>query len=293
MKPLNRKSSIAVWLYALPVMLMVQCLAQAQTGNSIHNNKSKEYYMTSEKNKAIVQKIYGQALNKRDLDILKDYVSDEYTGIAGKKGVAAFEEPILMLIKAFPDIQWTVLELIGEGDKVVVKWKIQGTHKGQFTIYAATGKTASNEGMAIFEFKDGKIISGQVLTDRLGFLQQLEILPQDLSKLANNNHANRVLFIDNFRMPVSSRTEFFERMNMNRNFIKHLPGFIEENAYEFVDDKGTLHVVTVAQWQSKEAISKAKEAVQAEYKKQGFDREELYRRLQIEMDRGIYTDVKE
>lgn len=249
--------------------------------------------MSSEKNKAIVQKIYEQALNKRDLDILKDYVSDDYTGIAGKKGLAAFEEPILMLIKAFPDVQWTVQELFGEGDKVIVKWKIQGTHKGQFTSYAATGKTASNEGMGIYEFKNGKIVNVHVLTDRLGFLQQLEILPADLSQLANKNHTNEVLFIDKFRMPVSSKKEFYERMNINRNFIKNLPGFIEEHAYEYVDDKGTLHVVTEAHWQNREAIGKAKEAVQAEYKKQGFDREELYRRLQIEMDRGVYTEIKE
>jgi predicted ester cyclase/heme-degrading monooxygenase HmoA len=293
MKAHKRKSFQAVWLYALSAVLMIHGTSHAQTGNSIHNNKSKEYYMSSEKNKAIVQKIYEQALNKRDLDILKDYVSDDYTGIAGKKGLAAFEEPILMLIKAFPDVQWTVQELFGEGDKVIVKWKIQGTHKGQFTSYAATGKTASNEGMGIYEFKNGKIVNVHVLTDRLGFLQQLEILPADLSQLANKNHTNEVLFIDKFRMPVSSKKEFYERMNINRNFIKNLPGFIEEHAYEYVDDKGTLHVVTEAHWQNREAIGKAKEAVQAEYKKQGFDREELYRRLQIEMDRGVYTEIKE
>jgi predicted ester cyclase/heme-degrading monooxygenase HmoA len=293
MKPFHRISSKAVWLYALVVLLMTHSKAHAQTGNSIHNNKSREYYMASEKNKAIVQKIYEQALNKRDLGILKEYISDEFTGIAGKKGVAAFEEPVLSLFKAFPDIQWTILELLGEGDKVVVKWKIQGTHKEQFTCYAPTGKTASNEGMGIYEFKNGKIVHVQVLTDRLGFLQQLELLPQDLSKLAGKNHANSVLFIDKFRMPVSSKKEFVGRMNMNRNFIKNLPGFIEDHAYEYVDDKGTLFVVTVAHWQSMEAIGKAKEAVQAEYRKIGFDREELYRRLQIEMDRGIYTEIKE
>jgi predicted ester cyclase/heme-degrading monooxygenase HmoA len=293
MKPLHRISPKAAWVCALSALLMAYGRLQAQTGNNIYNNKSKEYYMTSEKNKAIVRKIHEQLLNKRELDQLKDYVADEYTGIAGKKGVAAFEEPVVNLIKAFPDIQWTILELFGEGDKVIVKWKIQGTHKAPFNSFAATGKTASNEGMGIYEFKNGKIINVQVLTDRLGFLQQLDVLPKDLSAQANKNHKDGVLFIDKFRMPVSSKQEFVERMNMNRSFIKNLPGFIEDHAYEYVDDKGTLFVVTVAHWQSREAISKAKEAVQAEYKRIGFDREELYRRLQIEMDRGMYTEIKE
>lgn len=292
MKPLNQIRSIAVWICAFPAML-AHTTANAQPGTGT-NNKNKEYHMhTKENNKEIVQKIYEQALNKRKLELLNDYVSPDFVGIAGKKGVAAFEEPIQMLINAFPDIQWTIEELFGEGDKVVVKWKIKGTHTNPFTYIAATGKTASNEGMGIYEFKDGKIAAVQVMTDRLGFLQQLDVLPADLSVLANKKNGNRVLFIDKFLMPMSSKKEFYERMNMNRRFISKLPGFIEEAAYESTDGKGNLMVVTVAQWQSKEAIDKAKEAVQAEYKKQGFDREELYRRLQITMDRGVYTDLKE
>jgi len=247
---------------------------------------------TIEKNKEIIQKIYEQALNKRDLEILNNYISDEFVGIAGKKGVAAFQEPAQMLIKAMPDVQWTVQEIIAEGDKVMVKWKIQGTSKAPFTGFGPTGKAVSNEGMGIFTFKNGKIISTQVLTDRVGFLQQLEVLPQDLSGLATKKQ-NRVLFIDKFQMPASSREEFIERMNMNRGFIKNQPGFIEDAAYEYVDDKGILHLVTVAQWQSMEAIEKAKEAVQAEYKRIGFDRNELYKRLQITVDRGVYNIVKE
>lgn len=247
---------------------------------------------TTEKNKEIVQKIYDEAMNKRNMDILNNYISDEFTGIAGKKGVTAFQEPIQMLIKAMPDVQWTIQELIAEGDKVMVKWKIQGTSKAPFTGFGPTGKITTNEGMGVFTFRNGKIVSSQVLTDRLNFLQQLEVLPQDLSVLAVKKQ-DRVLFIDKFLMPVSSKQEFHDRMNMNRNFIKNLPGFIEDDAYEYEDDKGNLVVVTVAQWKSMEAIEKAKEAVQVEYKRVGFDRNELYKRLQITVDRGVYNVVKE
>ncbi len=37
--------------------------------------------------------------------------------------------------------------------------------------------------MGIYELKDGKVVKGQVLTDRLGFLQSLEVLPVDISKI--------------------------------------------------------------------------------------------------------------
>jgi steroid delta-isomerase-like uncharacterized protein len=136
-----------------------------------------------QKNKETISALYNNGFNKRDLDLLQDLISPDYTGIDGKKGPASFGAPVIALIKAMPDVQWKIQELLGEDEKVVVRWKIQGTQTGIFTGFPATGKTVSSDGMAIFEFEAGKIIRGTIQTDRLGFLQQIDVLPTDLSLL--------------------------------------------------------------------------------------------------------------
>jgi hypothetical protein len=82
-----------------------------------------------------------------------------------------------------------------------------------------------------------------------------------------------------------------ERMSINRKFIKTLPGFIGDAAYERTDEQGNLVVITVAEWANEDVLKKAKEAVQAEYEKQGFDMAGMFQRLNITLDRGIYKEV--
>jgi len=111
---------------------------------------------------------------------------------------------------------------------------------------------------------------------------------QTTKEQANSAH----VLIDRFVVPQNAKGEFIERMNINRNLIKNLQGFVEDNVYERVDEQGNLIVVTVAVWESDEAIKKAREAVQAEYKKQNFNMPEMLKRLNITIDRGIYARVE-
>jgi len=159
---------------------------KAAIKNSIinQNEEQKMENTQSIQNKKLIRNLYENALNKKNLELLKNYISEDFIGLAGKKGYEGFAEPFIALIKAAPDLEYQIEELLCEGDKVVVKWKLQGTQTGQFQYVAPTGKTFTNTGMAIFELQNEKIIKSQVLTDRLGFLQDLEVLPSDLSSLA-------------------------------------------------------------------------------------------------------------
>lgn len=99
------------------------------------------------------------------------------------------------------------------------------------------------------------------------------------------------IFIDHFIVPKSASAEFLQQMHYNRNFIRKLSGFITDAAYEQTDDAGNINVVTVAVWDSEEALRKAKELVQFEYKRIGFDPSEMLARLNITMNRGIYSEI--
>lgn len=286
---------IQITKYLIGMLIISGSINAQTTGNNIKNNKNKEIIMnTAQQNKELARKIYEQCLNKRNFDLLNEIVSEEYTGVLGKKGAAGFREPMEALIRSFPDMQWILTNLIAEDDKVFASWKVQGTHSNPFNNIPATGKIISSEGTGVLTLKNGKVISTQVLTDRLGFMQALEVLPADVNVLFNRKaHNGQVNFIDKFFVPAAAIKEFRERVKINRNFIEKLPGFIEDAAYEYTDNDGNLIFITVAMWQSAEALGNAKEAVQAGYKKEGFDAPAMFKRLGITADRGIYTRVHE
>jgi steroid delta-isomerase-like uncharacterized protein len=270
-------------VYLLSAMLLVTGITNAQTSNTMS---------AIQKNKEIVRRLYEEALNKRNLNLLEELVSVDYSGIAGKKGPDAIKESVAPLIAAFPDIQWKIEDLIGENDKVTVRWGWQGTQQAPYLHFPPTGKTVANTGIAVYELKNGKIAGAHLLTDRLGFLQGLGVLPTDLALLPKKQaYKERVSFIDKFRVPAGARQAFYERMNINRSLIKTLPGFIEDAAYEYTSENGDLICVTVALWQSREALNKAREVVQEQYKKEGVDPAEMLKRLNIVADRGVYEEI--
>jgi heme-degrading monooxygenase HmoA len=109
---------------------------------------------------------------------------------------------------------------------------------------------------------------------------------------AKKSEAMKKIFIDTFIVPEKSKQKFLERVSINRNFIKHLNGFIKDDAYERTDENGNLIYMTIAVWENEAVLKKAKESVQAEYKKQGFNIAEMFERLNIVMERNIYKEAE-
>jgi steroid delta-isomerase-like uncharacterized protein len=87
-----------------------------------------------------------------------------------KTGMAIFH-------KGFPDLHFTVEDLVAEGDKVVVRWTLRGTHRGDYQGRSPTGKTMTITGVSIFRIAEGKIQEIHVNMDRFGMQQQLGWLP--------------------------------------------------------------------------------------------------------------------
>jgi steroid delta-isomerase-like uncharacterized protein len=275
---------------------LTPCLKQVhgskQNSTSINTNaKSKEVIMSvNERNKETVRKLFEEVFNKGRMELLKDLISDDYVGVHGGKGAPAFQAEISGLLAAFPDIHYQLVNLVSDDNAVAVSWTWKGTHKAAFRNYPATGKLITNEGMAIFGCRDGKITGQQIQTDRLAFLQQLGIVPANPGPVAT---AEVPRFIDKFFIPAAAIDEFHHRMKANRDLLRTLPGFIKDAAYEHLDESGNLICITIAEWASTDAMGHAKETVQAEYKKEGFDMQGFLKRLNISMERGLYTELKD
>lgn len=112
-----------------------------------------------------------------------------------------------------------------------------------------------------------------------------------MDKRIKDTENETVCFIDNFFVPAAGVLEFYERMQINRNFIKTLPGFLTDAVYEQRDENGNLTCLTVANWQNARVLEDAKDKVQTEYKRQGFNPAEMMQRLGITMDRGIFKQT--
>jgi heme-degrading monooxygenase HmoA len=109
-----------------------------------------------------------------------------------------------------------------------------------------------------------------------------------MKTLSNNPTGNEVCLIDKFFVPKNAIEEFTQRMNYNRNFIGHLPGFIGDKIYKQTDEEGGLNIITIATWESQQHINEARNAIQSEYERIGFNMAEFVGRLNIKVERGIY-----
>lgn len=82
-----------------------------------------------------------------------------------------------MFMSAFPDTKMTVEQQIAEGDKVVTRWKAQGTHKGELMGIPPTGKQVTVTGISIERIVGGMIVESWEEFDQMGMMQQLGVIP--------------------------------------------------------------------------------------------------------------------
>ncbi len=82
---------------------------------------------------------------------------------------------------AFPDYQFTIDDLIAEGDKVVARGTVRATHRGEFPVaelkgIAPTGKRLEWAEVWIWRLQNGKFVDGWLIVDGVSRLQQLGVL---------------------------------------------------------------------------------------------------------------------
>lgn len=124
-----------------------------------------------------VKAFYELIWNNHDLNAIADLLREDFSfrGSLGneKKGHAGFAGYVDMVHAALGDYQCTVEELVCEQDRVFAKMMFSGFHKGELMGYAATGKTVSWAGAALFIFVDDKISDLWVLGDLKSLENQL------------------------------------------------------------------------------------------------------------------------
>jgi len=132
--------------------------------------------MSLEENKAIVRKVVEE-VNKQNLAIIDELVSPDYVDHEHQlRGLEGFKQFMTIEFKGFPDFRMTIEDMIAEGDKVWVRFKETGTHKGEFRGLAPTDKKFTEAAVYISRIVDSKIVEEWYIVDELDFLKQLGVI---------------------------------------------------------------------------------------------------------------------
>ena len=132
-------------------------------------------------NKAMVSRFYEEVLNKHNPDAMEEFFAADFVDHNPSPGQApgleGVKQEFVMMFTAFPDMHLTVDHQIAEGDKVVSRLTVHGTHKGDFMHIPATGKPLTITGIDIVRIKDGKAVERWGNFDELGMMLQLGVIP--------------------------------------------------------------------------------------------------------------------
>jgi steroid delta-isomerase-like uncharacterized protein len=131
----------------------------------------------TEANKETVRRLYEEIINNEQVALLTEIIDQDFSGAGIGKGSSGFAQTVSELRQGFPDIHFTIKDMVAEGDKVVVRWSWTGTHNGPFKGIPASGKFITNDANVIYQFREGKIIHSWIQSDRLGVLQQIGVTP--------------------------------------------------------------------------------------------------------------------
>lgn len=134
--------------------------------------------MSIEDNKAVARRYFEEFVDQRRLDLLPEIVAEDAAdetrvGVGGTGTREDFREHAQWLWENVKDVHVRVDDLVAEGDRVIVFWRIEGIHQGNVFGVPGTGKQFSGRSISWLTIRDGKVVRYNVLPDRLGIIQQL------------------------------------------------------------------------------------------------------------------------
>jgi len=137
----------------------------------------------SESNKNVVRRLFEEVWNKGNLQVTDELFTPNYSHHDAStpdvgRGPESEKKRATLYRTAFPDIRLTIEDIIAEGETVTARWSCRGTHKGDLSGIAPTGKQFNITGVSIARFTNGKMSEGWVNWDALALMQQLGVVPE-------------------------------------------------------------------------------------------------------------------
>jgi steroid delta-isomerase-like uncharacterized protein len=133
----------------------------------------------SEENKALARRSWEIVDN---LDIIEEVYAPDVVWHEPDQDVRGIDEArqfVTTYKTALPDLNITVEDVVGEGDKAATRWTVRGTHQGEVEEFGPpTGRQVEFQGITIHRIEGGKIVEEWERYDNLSILQQLGLVPE-------------------------------------------------------------------------------------------------------------------
>lgn len=140
------------------------------------NDSSKQV----EQNIDLYSSVWDDIINKGEIDkINSTNFTEDITMVASPEnvtGIDNFKAYYNQFLVGFSEIKFTIIDVFGQGDKLVKHWRFEGKHTGDFMGISPTGRIVNLEGTTLVQMKDGRIAQEQDFMDNMVFLQQLGIV---------------------------------------------------------------------------------------------------------------------
>jgi steroid delta-isomerase-like uncharacterized protein len=146
--------------------------------------------MSTEAYKALIRQWVEEVWNQGKLERADELMSPDYVlHIQGGPETLTTPEGFKQLCAtyrgAIPDVHTTIEDLVGEGDRVVWRFTMRGTHLGELPGgIAPTGKPVSFGGVVISRFAEGRWVEDWPIWDALTMLQQIGVVPTPDQEMA-------------------------------------------------------------------------------------------------------------
>lgn len=136
----------------------------------------------SDRNKALADRFHMDIFQAGRLEVADEILSRDFAWHGGMapptRGLEGVKQVATAVISAFPDRKIVHHDTIAEGDKVLIRWSMSGTHKGALMGIPATGRKMTVTGFDYFRIMGSKIVEMWQEADQLGMLQQLGVIPK-------------------------------------------------------------------------------------------------------------------
>jgi steroid delta-isomerase-like uncharacterized protein len=124
----------------------------------------------------LVSRFYADMINGKQLDALDELVADDFIehGTPPTSGLESFRVFLAGLVAALPDVELEVDDWIVEGDRVVARCRVSGTHHGEFLGYPPTGRRVEWNAIHIWRVDRGRLAERWSQADMLAIIEQLK-----------------------------------------------------------------------------------------------------------------------
>ncbi len=131
-------------------------------------------------NLEMYEKTWNLIINKGEIDQINEANFDQnitlITSPDNVVGIEGFKAYYQNYLTGFSNVEFTIVDVFGQGDKIVKHWNFKGTHSGEFFGIPATGKDVNIDGVTLVKMKDGKIAQEQDFMDNYVFMMQLGLI---------------------------------------------------------------------------------------------------------------------